>query len=619
MQKKILILVLFFLYTTNAFSEKKFIATVAKIRGNVTKLVPGAHEASIVNLDDQLLEDTSLVTGPNSFIKLKFIDQSELVMGPESKIVVSEMKENSPGVISLLKGRIRTEVQKSAKLEEQNQNKFYIRTRTAAMGVRGTDFQTIYNPENKMTSLLTFKGAVAMAKIDEKNHQKLENSKIVRNESTNQVTIEKKEFTHSDEKEVISKILKGNDVVIVPPGQNSFASSALKKTSLPVKISPIQLNALYKNNELSVNSANNIKEVNRDEQQVEGIATSDQKAPKEGFFNQKTGDFAPKSGGFIDLNTGLYVAPDSSAVLDQKNGVYVSSKVGSIDRETGQYVAPKGLTLDAKNGFVVNKGDEKKPELLALKEDMNKSIARDVVVGDLDGEVVLAIKNLNEKYIRNNVSLSFSRFNEDMYLNESVNGRQYFGIDTRDSMGISFDYRAASAYRIAPLFGLKYSRISNNDILARGFTQDSKSVFKLSAGFIYAVTDRFESSFKIILDQSHYAQIATLNPDTYTFKRMTLTKFNLNLNYEFLRSQQYSLFANVSGEIGARKKLNNNVVRDIAGMNFMLTPQIKLTEKILARFSGFYRFEDSVITNNISSTNQSREVLGLEIGFNFLY
>ncbi len=235
------------------------IAEVVKIRGEITQLSPGARMARKVELGDKFIEDTSIVTGQKSFIKIKFIDNSELNVGPESKIVITEMKTDSVGIISLLKGRIRTEVQKSAL--GPSANKFFIKTRTAAIGVRGTEFQTIYNPENKMTSLLTYKGEVAMAKVDEKTYAKLEekpSKEVVRDEVTKDLKIIEKPVKELDEVAELNKVLKDKAAVLVPSGQNSFASDTLKKTSLPVKISPVQLEALYKNEDFNEKSSKNL-------------------------------------------------------------------------------------------------------------------------------------------------------------------------------------------------------------------------------------------------------------------------------------------------------------------------------------------------------------------------
>lgn len=137
------------------------VAVVEKVRGTATLLVPGSLLARKISEGDKLKEDSSIVTGRGSFIRVRFIDNSILSLGPESKAVIIQVDQKAPSVVSLLKGKMRASVQPNAEGKE----KFYVKTRTAAMGVRGTEFQSIYNPENKITNLLTFSGEVAMVKL----------------------------------------------------------------------------------------------------------------------------------------------------------------------------------------------------------------------------------------------------------------------------------------------------------------------------------------------------------------------------------------------------------------------------------------------------------------------
>ena len=126
----------------------------------------------------------------------------------------------------------------------------------------------------------------------------------------------------------------------------SGVTPKLKKTSLPVKISPKQLTVLYKNDELK--EAFELKETKTDEL----LAQADQNAPLEGVNNLKTGDYAPRSGGFLDLETGLYVAPGKKSQFNKNLGVYEDKNIGNLSPKTGEYIPPKGLKLDAQKGFV---------------------------------------------------------------------------------------------------------------------------------------------------------------------------------------------------------------------------------------------------------------------------
>ncbi|AUN98174.1 hypothetical protein C0V70_08650 [Bacteriovorax stolpii] len=600
------------LLSSPLFAAKTPIASVAKIRGNVTKLLPGALEATVLEAGDQLPEDTSIVTGPKSFVKIVFIDKSELNMGPESKIVISEMNPNEQvGIISLLKGRIRTEVEKSQKPNSQNQNKFYIRTRTAALGVRGTDFQTIYNPENRMTSLLTYKGAVAMAKVDESTHQRFEvgETKVVRDDVTKAPELQKIPGKIVDEKMELKKVLASSDVVIVPPGQSSFSSQALKKSSLPVKISPVQLNALFKNTEFNEKNLVNLKSAQLDKAVEPVIAVAPQSAPADGLYNAKNGDFAPRAGGFIDEVTGLYVAPEAGSTFDSKNGVYVSDKSGEIDADTGQYVAPKGLVLDAQKGFVVEKNAEVKPELLALREDLNKSIARDVVVGDLDGEVVIAAKTLREKFIRDHVSLMLGMGGEKIKVNDRMD------MDADKPYNFNVEWQIASTNRFAPLLGLSYGSTEFDDLSNRGFSQDSKAQFDMTVGLKYALTNRVDLVSKLVLDQSLYAVQTSMTPDVFKLNRIVITKINLGATAELMRSNHFSLNAEFFANMGFRKRFNDAVVSKISGFSFKLMPQYALDEKRSLAFGFVMENESAKVGTGLITNDIKREKRALELKY----
>lgn len=616
--KKLVFPSLFFslVIASNTQAAINEIASVVKSRGLVTKLMPGAMEASKVEAGDKLSEDTSIVTGPKSFVKIKFIDQSELNVGPESKIVISEMKSaSSAGIISLLKGRIRTQVEKNQKGEDKN-NKFFIRTRTAALGVRGTDFQTIYNPDNRMTSLLTYEGSVAMAKIDKSTHKLFEEGtkEVVRNERTNNPEVKDIQGKQIDEKTELQKVLNSSETVIVPPGQNSFASDALVKSSQPVKISPLQLNALYKNNEFDEKNVANLRSGLTATTKIE-VTQADQVAPAEGFYDSKTGDFAPRAGGFIDENTGLYVAPDNSAVLDPKSGTYRSEKTGDIDADTGQYVAPKGLTLDAKRGFVLTENKDAKPELLALREDLNKSIARDLVVGNLEGELALEQKNIRERFIRNRLVFTLAPGDETIELNKDEN-RPYYEFKSKDVVKLGVDWQFASTNRFTPILGIGYSSVDFDNLGNNGNTQDSGSLFNLSVGVKYALSKRFDLYTKLMVDQGHYVdQVTGPFPDTYILRRVVQTKLGVGSAMELFRNKQFYLKGDVFAGLGFRKRFNNLVVRPGLNFKFKIMPEWAFSDKKAIALGLVVERQKNELNNNFGINTQDRSRGGLELNY----
>lgn len=581
-----------FIFTFNFAYAATPIAEVIKIRGDVTQLAPTAKAAIKVALGDKLLEDTSILTSAKSFVKIKFIDNSELNVGPESKIVITEMKKNSPGIISLLKGRIRTEVEKDA---QKNENKFFIKTRSAAMGVRGTDFQTIYNPDSQTTSLLTFKGEVAMTKV------------------TEDVGVSPK-----DEIIDLKNKLATKETVLVPPGQSSFTSDAISKSSLPVKISPVQLNALYKNQEFYAKN-----EAPVPSKKFEELKVAEQKAPAEGLINNITGDFAPKAGGFIDQETGIYVAPDTHAVLDKKTGVYVSKKIGNIDQRTGEYSPPAGLILDAKKGFVIDdKHSSPTIALNALKNDLNKTVMTESAQGaGAIAENTPEIKKskitiekipykLSEKFNKDQFSIAFKTQTQKISLNEKEHNLPYVQMTYKEFKTISLNAESSSANQYRALFSLDYSQNKSG--------REPGSLFALHGGVKYALSKTFDIFSTVGLFQEQFLiQTNSTYPMTYFLNRIVLTRLSLGFAGQFYQDQKYSL--DINGQVLAtlRKRLNGTVIQSGGGLSFALMPKMKIGESKWLSAGLSVTNQNQSIQNAFATNKQAKNSAGIELKYIF--
>jgi hypothetical protein len=352
-----------FLFLSMAHSS---VGKAIVVRGEV--LYKSDSEAPAIKLKkgDPVIQNALVRTQKKSYIKILFNDKSSMSLGPNGEIKISKFKEGEAGIISLLKGQIRTKVIKNA-LDQQAANtdkeKLLIKTKTAALGVRGTDFQTIYNPENQLTSLITFEGQVAMVSIDD---------------STNVGNV--------------GEAMKSDNVVIVKKGQFSGVDPNNSRASVPTKLSPAQFNTLQNSTTdptvekaaptasssqkfknpippgVSTKAFSNTSEVltatvrldvgtDRVDQIEAAKASSDFNAPPpEGFVNQETGEFSPPAGGFVDLKTGLYIPPPPGSTFDANTGVYIPPVVlGGFDANTGEYTPPKGFELTSSGEFVVAK------------------------------------------------------------------------------------------------------------------------------------------------------------------------------------------------------------------------------------------------------------------------
>lgn len=349
-------------FSITTYASGKNVAKVIILKGKVK----AKSNNKVINLKKGmwLTEGAMIQSAPRSFCKLLFVDKSQMSLGPKSKMEIKAFPKNKPGIINLLNGQLRSKVTKNyMKMGDKNKSKLFIKTRSAAMGVRGTDFQVNFNQENMVTSLVTFEGAVAMARLDDQVAQINQN--------------------------VLEKIVSSKDAVIVVKGQYSGVDQASPRATAPTKISPNQLNTLK-------NTTDNTKQLNTSRVKVpkkqfrspippgvsaktfatssksleksvaavagtkiivqvkQEVAKQDRQEPKWAAVkkNQAVVINAPKAGGFVDLKTALYVAPPKGSAFDANAGVFIPpANVGSIDPKTGDYQAPAGYALTAKGTY----------------------------------------------------------------------------------------------------------------------------------------------------------------------------------------------------------------------------------------------------------------------------
>ncbi len=326
-------------------------AKVLLVKGEVTKLLPGKLKASPVKRGETLPEDTSVLTSEKSIVRLKFKDNSTMNLGPKSKVVISKMPEKRPNMINLLTGAIKAEVDK--KDNKENKNKMIIKTRSAVMGIRGTKFQATFNPVNQNTGLVTVEGRVAMMKKEDV------------------ISPREPVVDSSKELDLIDKTIKEDSKVVeVDAGKFSGVQQAAKAPSTPVKIAPVQYEAIAK----SMGSDKKAEEVMKSvdaEAEVEELAD------------------APRPGGYVDFDTGIYVPPPKEAKLDEKTATFTAKDMGGVDKDTGDYIPPKGVTLDAKKGFVVDQEEVAKIASSGDREAVQKAIAN---VQSVNEEVKTQVK-----------------------------------------------------------------------------------------------------------------------------------------------------------------------------------------------------------------------------------
>ncbi|MBF0363146.1 MAG: FecR domain-containing protein [Oligoflexia bacterium] len=388
----LLIILCTFVFITQVQAQTNYVAKVLMMKGKVS--VTDKSTGKIIDLknDDRLFVGNTIKTAEKSFAKLLFVDKSQVTVGPASEMNITEYPKNNPGVISLIKGQIRSQVtknfaEKGDAIKDSEENKLFIKTQSAAMGVRGTDFQTIYNPTTEMTSVITFEGSVKMVQLEAKDKEIVTNSQELR------------------------AVVNSEKAVTVTEGQFAGANPKQEQVSIPVKISPAQLESMKNSNvattegsgaaagavsvttgktfgspippgvpsKIFVNteSTKNVeKQLGSEQGQIGGpgqmgqpgqgqaggmrdggmqpqMAQMKADPPPEGFFDKKSGAFAPPAGGFVDVQTGFYLPPPPGSAFDPNTGVYVPPPTaGKFDPATGNYLPPQGLKLTESGQFV---------------------------------------------------------------------------------------------------------------------------------------------------------------------------------------------------------------------------------------------------------------------------
>jgi hypothetical protein len=370
MKIKIILLMMFILSVTSfsAIAAENMVAKVVILRGNVkAKLLNGSMID--VKADQDIPEGAVIQTAEKSFVKLIFIDKSQMNLGPSSQMVINAFPKKEAGIITLVKGQIRSQVTKDyMDIEDKNKSKLFIKTNTAAMGIRGTDFQVNYNPENQNTSLITFEGKVAMSHIE----------KSIREDAFDQSKLE--------------KVVSSDKAVMVSGGHISAVNlNVAERAMVPTILAPTQIEAL-KSNENGLKEG--AKEMNESSKQirnpippgVEGTTFSNNsgevekiisknmgseetlKVNKEiektqatkstdstGFFNDKTGEYKMPAGSIIDLKTVNIIPPPTNAVFDPNTKTFiVPENFGRIDKASGEYKAPEGLKLNSDGKFQID-------------------------------------------------------------------------------------------------------------------------------------------------------------------------------------------------------------------------------------------------------------------------
>ncbi len=318
---KKLICLLCLSYVSVSFAMPQ-IASALIVKGKVTFLAPGSKKAQLLTKKSKLVKDTSVYVDGKGFARIKYINSSFLTVGPNSKVVLDMDMQDKTSLVNLVSGKIRALVDKN----KNNDKKFLVKTNSATMGVRGTEFQVSFAPKAKKTSLLTYEGKVDMKK-----------SKIGETQSIKE----------------LKKDLETNQTSVVKGDLFRVAESDIKKTQ-KVKINPKQFLLMKKDDSLGATKT----DIGKSE--MSKINAEAKILEKE--FTANLEDNKTASLGFVDFDKGVYVPPVEGDKL-----------LGTAD-DNGTYIPPKGVVVDENKGLVVQKNASSK-----MKEIIKKANRSNIV------------------------------------------------------------------------------------------------------------------------------------------------------------------------------------------------------------------------------------------------
>ncbi len=338
--KDTLIVLLLFLMSFSAFAQSK-VAVVKMLRGDVDVLMKN-KKATKLKVDDWVENGATIKTADKSFVKLIFIDKSQMNIGPQSEMKIENVTNKESGVIDLVKGKIRSTVTKDyLQIKDKDKSKLFIKTSNAVMGVRGTDFMISTNGQN--TSTVLFEGEIVFNKLEHRGE-----TSVARLE------------------EIVDRGVR------IHPGEFSVMEANRPAPTVPSLINIQQKEQLEKNTDFSTEerAPGNAKDSSAKSIVPEGLSgnivsndsgtlknavveavgptpTQNSHTPPAGDANGfiKGDQVKPANGSFVHIDSGVIIPPGPGSVLDANTNTFIPGKDAGRVGPDGSYIPPKNVEI----------------------------------------------------------------------------------------------------------------------------------------------------------------------------------------------------------------------------------------------------------------------------------
>ncbi|HXH32159.1 MAG TPA: FecR family protein [Bacteriovoracaceae bacterium] len=337
----LLSLLLFTLGMSQTVFGQTNVAVVKLLRGDVDLVTKG--KTSKLKADDWVSNGAVIKTAEKSFVKLVFVDKSQMNVGPNSEMKIEKFTGKDSGVIDLVKGKIRSQVTKDyLQIKDKDKSKLFIKTNNAVMGIRGTDFMISTNGAS--TSVVLFEGEVVFNKLENRSETRTANLEDM--------------------------VDKG---VRMFPGEFSVMEVNRPQPTIPSLLNIQQRESLEKNDSFESDRApgnagkEDSKSVVPDGLTGKIVSSSsevlknDAKAPTDPSNGQvpasqdpdgyvKGDAVKPANGSFVHIDSGVIIPPGPGSVLDSNTNTYIPGQSSGRVASDGSYVPPKNveITFDGK-------------------------------------------------------------------------------------------------------------------------------------------------------------------------------------------------------------------------------------------------------------------------------
>ncbi|MCM2350442.1 MAG: FecR family protein [Bacteriovoracaceae bacterium] len=340
---KLFTLFLMVFFYQAAFAAPK-VAVVKLVRGDADVLTLG--KTTPLKVDDWVESGAVVKTHEKSFVKLIFVDKSQMNVGPNSEMKIESFSGKDSGVIDLVKGKIRSQVSKDYLQINKDKSKLFIKTQNAVMGVRGTDFMISTNGTN--TSTVLFEGEVVFNKLEQRG-----------------------EVSSSKLESIVDRGVR------MFPGEFSVMEANRPMPTVPSLLNVQQREKLEKNQDFSADkgpsstdneSAKSVVPAGLNGQQVSNsgevlksevaqVVTVDSqtKSPTssdpDGFVK---GDLVkPANGSFVHIDSGVIIPPGPGSVLDANTNTYIPGQEAGKVGADGNYIPPKNIEITSDGKILV--------------------------------------------------------------------------------------------------------------------------------------------------------------------------------------------------------------------------------------------------------------------------